>query len=87
MLITVQTFGMVRSLLRQATFEIDAPPGTTVISAVQQLVEAASPHARRLILSPDERSLKVVAMMDGKTVGPDAVLHDGAELNLMLGQH
>ena len=87
MRIRVQAFGMVRDLLRRSDFMLDLPQPATVLSAVTQIVDAAGPDARRLILSPDGTRLKIVVRLDGETARPDTPLYEGAGMKMMLGQH
>jgi molybdopterin converting factor small subunit len=85
--IRVLAFGAVRDLLGKAEFDLEVPPEATVLDAVTLIADLAGPAARRLILSPDLRRIRVIVRVDDETAGPDTPLHDGAELKMMHGQH
>ena len=84
MQVTVRPFGIVRAVLGQKSFLLDLPEEDTVRDAVDQLTEMGGPEARSILLSPDGKSLKVRAVVDGKAASLDSLLRDGAELSLML---
>ncbi len=84
MQITVESFGIVRSVLGERKQQVELNDGATVRDAVEKLLEKGGARARRLIVSPDGKSLKVLVMVSGQSVVQDAVLQDGAEISLML---
>jgi hypothetical protein len=85
--IRILAYGTVRDLLAQDALALDLPPGTTVLDAVAQVAAAAGVSAQNLILSPDRQRIKVMVWLDDQIAAADALLHDGAELKLMHGQH
>jgi molybdopterin converting factor small subunit len=84
MQITVESFGIIRSVLGERRQQIELPEGATVFDAIEKLLEKGGARARKLILSPDGKSLKVLVMLGGKSIGPETVLQDGVEISLML---
>lgn len=84
MQITVESFGIVRSVLGERRQQVEVAEGATVRDAIEKLLEKGGARARRLIVSPDGKGLKVLVMLDGKSIGPESILEDGAEISLML---
>lgn len=84
MQITVESFGIVRSVLGERRQQVELPEAATVRDAIEKLLEKGGARARKLIVSPDGKSLKVLVMLDGKSIGAESVLQDGAKISLML---
>ena len=84
MQITVQSFGAIRSLLGEKTQQVEAPDGATVRDVIDKLLEKGGARARKLILSPDGKTLKIMVMLAGKAVVSETTLQDGQEISLML---
>lgn len=85
--IKVLAFGAVRDLLGKAQFDLEVPAEATVLDAVTQIADLAGPSARRLILSPDLRRIRVIVRVGDETAGPNTPLHEGVEMKMMHGQH